>query len=165
VTGAALRLAGASALTPFAEARVSTGMIAPIRATVQDGHEPMTTANLTNIDTGYRIAGASINTESGPSGYQIEGERILHGTIETGFFLAGETIYQKPKLDTGFRICGGIIFGPSCELPFVTQRPPSVLSETTKIDPVPAYVPPAPTDVPASGCAGAPLRLAGTSVG
>ena len=100
-----------------------------------------TTVNLPNIDTGYRIAGGSIDTENGPSGYQIDGERIVRGTVDTGYFLAGETIYRKPKLDTGFHICGGVVWGPSRELPFLAPRPGRPLSETTKIDPLPAHVP------------------------
>ena len=117
----------------------------------------MTTANLSSIDTGYRIAGGSINTESGPSGYRIEADsdRILRGTVDTGFFLAGETIYQKPKLDTGFRICAGIVFGPSRELPFMAQSPPASLSETTKIDPLAFQTQPVPADVASSSVPGA----------
>ena len=116
-----------------------------------DGRK-MTTTHLQNIDTGYRIVAGSIDTGSGPSGYQIAGERILHGTADTGYFLAGETIYRKPRLDTGFRVLGGIVWGPGRELPFLAQRPERPLSETTKIDPLPAQamIATAPSSVPNS---------------
>ena len=102
----------------------------------------MTTINVPNIDTGYRIVAGSIDTGSGPSGYRIEGERILHGSADTGCFLAGETIYRKPRLDTGFRVLGGIVWGPDRELPFfLTRQPERPLAKTTKIDPLPAHSP------------------------
>jgi hypothetical protein len=93
--------------------------------------KPMTATNVPNIDTGYRIVAGSIDSESGPSGYHIDGERILRGTVDTGYFLAGETIYRKPKLDTGFQVLGGVVWGPRRELPFLEQRP---LAKTAKID-------------------------------
>jgi len=102
--------------------------------------ERMTPTQPTNIDTGYRIVSGSIDTRSGPTGYQIAEERILDGTIDTGYFLAGETIYRKPKLDTGFRVSCGIVWGPSGELPFVAKQPERPLAKTTKIDPPPAQV-------------------------
>ena len=98
----------------------------------------MTTINVPNIDTGYRIVSGSIDTGSGPSGYRIEGDRILHGSTDTGCFLAGETIYRKPKLDTGFRVLAGIVWGPDRELPFFrAAKPERPLAKTAKINPLP----------------------------
>jgi hypothetical protein len=101
----------------------------------------MTPINLANIDTGYRIVAGSINAGSGPTGFHIAEERILHGTVDTGYFLAGETIYRKPRLDTGFRISEGIVWGPGSDLPFLAERPERPLAKTTKIDPLPAHAP------------------------
>ena len=99
----------------------------------------MTTTNPANIDTGYRIVAGSIDAGSGPTGYCIVEERILHGTVNTPYFLAGETIYREPRLDTGFRVSGGVVWGPGRELPFLAQGPERPLAKTTKIDPLPGY--------------------------
>jgi hypothetical protein len=101
----------------------------------------MTPSNTTSIDTGYRIVSGSLETGSGPTGYQIAEERILQGTVDTGYFLAGETIYRKPRLDTGFRVSSGIVWGPSSELPFLAERLERPLAKTTKIDPPPTHAP------------------------
>ena len=98
----------------------------------------MPTVNLPNIDTGYRIVAGSIDTASGPSGYRVAEEHILHGSVDTGYFIAGETIYRKPMVDTGFSVLGGVIWGPGSALPFLEQRPERPLTKTTRIDPVPA---------------------------
>src|SRR5947209_7026798 len=101
----------------------------------------MTPTNLANTDTGYRIVDGSIYTGTGPTSYRIEEDRILHGPADTGYFISGETIYRKPRLDTGFRVIGGIVWGPGSELPFLAERLERPLAKTTKIDPVLAQAP------------------------
>jgi hypothetical protein len=118
-------------------------MIVLRRTMAHAGHK-MTTIHPANIDTGYRIVSGSIDAGGGPTGYHVAEERILHGTVDTGYFVAGETIYQKPRLDTGFRVSGGIVWGPGSELPFLAEHLERPLAKTTKIDPLPtlpAYAP------------------------
>lgn len=99
------------------------------------------TLSVPNIDTGYRIVAGSIDTATGPTGYRVAAERILHGSVDTGCFISGETIYRKPRLDTGFSVFGGVIWGPGSELPFLAQPVERPLAKTTKIAPAQANTP------------------------
>src|SRR5690242_10855022 len=107
---------------PFADAMLSR---MHDRAATREGRtlkHQMTPTKFANIDTGYRVVAGSIDRGSGPTGYHVAEERILHGTVDTGYFLAGETIYKRPRLDTGFRVSSGIVWGPGSELPFLAER-------------------------------------------
>jgi hypothetical protein len=73
------------------------------------------------INTGYLVTGSDIlSPGGGHSGYYISRECILHGTSDTGYYVSGEVIYRRPTDDdTGFRVWGGVIYGPSRNLPFL----------------------------------------------